>query len=192
MAILTFNPNNAIIRLPLLCILLITAFIACASAVSVASTGEYDIKAAFLYNFIKFVEWPPKAFANDNSPIVVAILGDDPFGKTLDKIVSDKTVEGRKIVIKRYKKLSELENCHVLFVCISEKRQIEKILEKVKDWNSLTVGDMEKFTQYGGIINFTVDSNRVGFEINLEAGSQSRPQNQFKASKIGQNRTSLM
>jgi hypothetical protein len=134
---------------------------------------EYAVKAAFLYNFAKFVEWPDDGFANPASPLVLCVLGEDPFGDAL-RSLSGKTVNGRPLAIRHASTLGELERCHLLFVCSSEKSILPKILGETKDRSILTVGDMEGFARDGGIINMVKEENRVGIEINLEAARRSR------------------
>ena len=127
---------------------------------------EYQIKAAFLYNFVKFVEWPTKTFADTNTPIIIGVLGKDPFGGALEPI-EGKNVKGRKVVIRRFKGVRDLKFSHVLFVSSSEKERLAQIMKTIKDWSVLTVGDMERFTEVGGIINLVIERNKVRFEVNL-------------------------
>ena len=134
---------------------------------------EYAVKAAFLYNFAKFVEWPADAFAGPASPIVFFVFGEDPFGDAL-KSLKGKTANGRPIVVRYAANLGELERCHLLFVSASEKANLPKILQATKSWSILTVGDMNGFAQDGGIINMVKEESRVGIEINLEAAQLSR------------------
>jgi hypothetical protein len=134
---------------------------------------EYAVKAAFLFNFAKFVEWPADAFAGPASPIVIWVLGEDPFGDALNS-VKGKTVNGRPIVIRYAANLGEVERCHLLFVSASEKTNLPNILLNTKSWSILTVGDMHGFAQDGGIINMVKEESRVGIEINLEAAQRSR------------------
>ncbi|MDO8589259.1 MAG: YfiR family protein [Armatimonadota bacterium] len=141
----------------------------CAEA---AAVGEYQIKAVFLYNFAKFVEWPSSAFADANSPIVIAVLGEDPFGSSLEQVVKGKTVGGRRFSIKRFEKIRDLEPCHILFISSSESGHLSKALDSIKGPNVLTVSEIERFAQRGGIIGFVVTDNKVGFEINLDAAKK--------------------
>ena len=134
---------------------------------------EYTVKAAFLYNFAKFVEWPAEAFAGPVSPIVLFVFGVDPFGDAL-KSLKGKTANGRPIVVRYAANLGELERCHLLFVSASEKANLPKILQTTKSWSILTVGDMNGFAQDGGIINLVNEEHRIGIEINMEAAHRSR------------------
>jgi len=134
---------------------------------------EYQIKAAFLYNFAKFVEWPTDAFADPRAPIVVGIVGEDPFGSVLDKIVLGKTVNGRVLEIKRLKPGPDLRNCHILFLNSSEKKHLAPILESLQGSSVLTVGETDRFAQSGGVINFIFEENKVRFEINSETAARA-------------------
>jgi hypothetical protein len=130
---------------------------------------EYQVKAAFLYNFVKFVEWPKDVFEDPKAPIVIGILGKDHFGTYLDEIVENKTVKGRGFVIRRFDSVGDLEACHVLFISESEKARISTTLNKLQDWHVLTVSDVKGFPKLGGIINLITEKNRIRFEINVDA-----------------------
>jgi len=139
-------------------------------------SSEYLIKAGFIFNFAKFVEWRTAAFAQPDSPIVIGILGTDPFGTAIDQIVQDKKIGARGFVVKRLKwgkDLKELLDCKILFVSTSEKAHIDELLQMVKGLPILTVGETPGFAERGGIIRFTVEDNRVRFEVNVEAAQQA-------------------
>jgi hypothetical protein len=141
-----------------------------------SDSSEYLIKAGFIYNFAKFVEWPSAAFAQTDSPIVIGVLGTDPFGSIIDRIVEDKKIGARGFVVKRLrwgKDLKDLKDCKILFVSASEKAHIDEILQMVKGLPILTVGETPGFAERGGIIRFTLEDNRVRFEVNVEAAHQS-------------------
>jgi len=133
---------------------------------------EYLIKAAFLYNFAKFVEWPANAFTHESDPIRLCILGTDPFGDALDSIES-KMINNRRLEIKRCETVEETPNCHILFVSSSERNSVPQILNAFKNLATMTVGDMEDFGRLGGIINFIIVENKVRFEINLESAQKA-------------------
>jgi len=134
---------------------------------------EYLIKAAFLFNFTKFVEWPAESFKNDLSPFNLCILGADPFGPALDTI-KDKTVKGRQLKIRRVNKVNDMEGCHILFISASEKENLKHILNFARNSNILTVSEIEGFAQLGGIINFIIIDKKVQFEINPDAAQHSK------------------
>lgn len=141
-----------------------------------ADSSEYLIKAGFIYNFAKFVEWPSATFSQPDSPIVIGVLGTDPFGSVLDRIVEDKKIGPRGFVVKRYKwgkDLKDLKDCKILFVSASEKAHIDEILQSVKGQPILTVGETPGFAERGGVIRFTVEDNRVRFEVNVDAAHQA-------------------
>ena len=134
---------------------------------------EYEVKAAFLFNFAKFVDWPAKAFTQDSAPVVFGILGEDPFGKSLPAIVERETVKGRKIEIRHYQAGDDFSGCHILFVSRSEGQRAKEILEQATLRATLTVGDAEDFSAQGGMINFVLVDQTVRFDINLEAAARA-------------------
>jgi len=149
---------------------------AAAQAVDPPDASEYLIKAGFIYNFAKFVEWPSTAFSQPDSPIMIGVLGTDPFGSVLDRLVEDKKIGQRGFVVKRYKwgkDLKDLKECKILFVSASEKAHIDEIVQAVKGLPILMVGETPGFAERGGIIRFTLEDNRVRFEINVDAAHQA-------------------
>src|SRR5437868_8530842 len=143
-----------------------------AQAGDASDSSEYLIKAGFIYNFAKFVEWPAAAFSQADSPIVIGVLGADPFGSVLDHIVEDKKIGARGFIVKRYKwgkDLKDLKDCKILFISASEKAHIDEILQSVKGLPILTVGETLGFAERGGVIRFTLEDNRVRFEVNVDA-----------------------
>lgn len=149
---------------------------AAAQAVDPPDASEYLIKAGFIYNFAKFVEWPSTAFSQPDSPIMIGVLGADPFGSVLDHLVEDKKIGPRGFVVKRYKwgkDLKDLKECKILFVSASEKAHIDEIVQAVKGLPILMVGETPGFAERGGIIRFTLEDNRVRFEINVDAAHQA-------------------
>ncbi len=172
--------------LSVLILVLIAANIAHAAQAASETSREYQIKAAFLYNFVKFTDWPGESAADSNDPntvdsnepITIGIIGEDPFGDAFEP-VKDKRVKGRTIVLKRFKGLEEskqsneqiegVRKCRLLFVCRSQKKQLGQIIDLVKDRPVLTVADMEGFLESGGMINFIMEDNKVRFEVNLAA-----------------------
>ncbi|MDO8586857.1 MAG: YfiR family protein [Armatimonadota bacterium] len=151
------------------------------SRASCRAPGEYDIKAAFLYNFSQFVEWPSSAFKDANSPIVIAVLGDDPFGRALDEVVQEQPTGGRRIIVKRFARPRDIDHCQVLFVSTSEKNIEKSALELLNGKSVLTVGETRDFIKHGGIIRFTVEKRKIGLEVNLE---RARSENLKMSSKL--------
>ena len=127
---------------------------------------EYQLKAAFLYNFAKFVEWPDDNFADASAPMVFCILGEDPFGGSLEAVVHDKNINGRGIIVHRAEKLSGLEICHVLFVSESWRGGLGDIFNALAESDILTVGDRDRFAHDGGMINMVRKRNKIRFQIN--------------------------
>jgi hypothetical protein len=164
-----------------LCVLLSGVWNATAES---SSVREYQIKAAFLYNFSKFVEWPQGSFTDAKSPFVICVLGEDPFDNALDTI-KEKNIDGRKIVIERMESIKDEEKCHILFVSASERRDLSQIFRAVKQRNILTVSDMKGFAGSGGIINFISADNRIGFEINVSAAEKANLKISSKLLKLG-------
>jgi hypothetical protein len=132
------------------------------------------LKAAFLYNFAKFVEWPPEARPGDGQAFVVAVLGNDPFGRALDEAFSGKTLFGHRSVVRRVETLEEARRAQIVFVSSSEDKKLEQVLSVLARPGVLTVGEMEGFARRGGIIGFRMDQRRVRFDINAGRASQAR------------------
>jgi len=133
---------------------------------------EYHVKAAFLYNFTKFVKWPEKAFANAASPIKICILGDSPFGPSLDAI-ENKRAGGRKLVIFEAKSVDDIDDCHVLFISNGSEKEFLSSIERIQEKNILTVGDKQSLARKGSVINFIVVNNKVQFEINTKSAERA-------------------
>jgi hypothetical protein len=138
-----------------------------------APTREYQVKAAFLYNFTQFVEWPDSAFASKDSPFIVATVGDDPFSGFLEKLTADKIAADRPIRIVHFDSPDHIAYCQVLFVPASQAGSIAVILDKVGQRPVLTVGETESFTSSGGTMRFFLEDNRMRFEINTDAAESS-------------------
>jgi YfiR/HmsC-like len=149
-------------------------FLLAAPAAGVQDTAsEYDVKAAFLYNFTKFVDWPPWAFHNDRSTVRLCVLGDDPFGESLREIAEGE-VAGRRLTVLSVPAMNDPAGCQILFVSRSERERLPEILAAVRDAPVMTVSDTKGFLEQGGIINFVLEGSRVRFEINQEAADRAR------------------
>lgn len=127
---------------------------------------ENQVKAAYLLNFTRFVEWPTNCFAEAETPLIIGILGDDPFRDALDKTIKGEKVGGHPLVVRSSRKMDELKSCHVIFVDKTQKPQMQQILATFRDCPVLTVGEIDGFAQRGGIINMVRQDKRLGFEIN--------------------------
>jgi len=130
---------------------------------------EYQIKAAFLVNFARFVDWPAAAFADSSAPFVVGILGTDPFGPVLDRAVRDQSIGGRGIRLERLRDPVAARACHILFVGSSETDNLHAVFAALASFPVLLVADVPDFARRGGHIQFVVRSNKVRFEINSES-----------------------
>lgn len=137
------------------------------------ATNEYQVKAAFLYNFAKFIEWAPEAFADERAPLPLCVIGEDPFGSALDQTINGKTVNGHPLLVKRLKWGENLRDCKILFISSSERKRLAPILESVKGAGGLTVSEMDGFARLGGVINFIVKDHKIGFEINVSAAERA-------------------
>jgi len=135
---------------------------------------EYQIKAAFLFNFAQFVEWPSMDSTNADNPFVIGVLGENPFGGALDEIVKGETIGNRKIIVQHSSRVEDLKNCQIVFVCKSEKARLPRILEELKGKNLLTVGECSGFDQSGGVMNFYIEDDKVHFEINPDAAEREK------------------
>jgi hypothetical protein len=138
------------------------------------SLTEYQVKALFLLNFAKYVDWPAASFAETNTPIVIGLCGEDKFGDALKKAVEGKSVSGRGIVIQPIEKDADLAKCHLLFISDSEKKRLADILAKTKAVPVLTVGESDQFLEQGGVINFVKKEGKIRLEINLDAARLAR------------------
>jgi hypothetical protein len=134
---------------------------------------EHQVKAAFLYNFAKFVEWPGDTFEGPGDPVTFCVVGDDPFGEILDAVVEGENLAGRRLIVHRTRDLAELRDCHVVFVPRSERGRQGRILESLRNRSVLTVGEADGFLTEGGIIRFVLEQNKVRFDISPEAAESS-------------------
>jgi hypothetical protein len=155
--------------------MMLLAGLAADSALRGQAPEEYQVKAAFLYNFARFVEWPPQAFKTAKDPIAVCVLGENPFGNTLEKMVEGKSAAGRPLVYRNVTNAESACSCQILFVASSEKRHFRSVRPILKSRGILTVGEAEGFAvSDGGVINFKLDEGRVRFEISLDAAEQQQ------------------
>ena len=130
---------------------------------------DYDVKAAYLYNFGHFVEWPVNVASVQNESFTVCVLGQDPFGPVLDTTLAGETIAGKRVAAKRISTLQESGNCQILFLSSAEAAQLNSIVKALSKQAVLTVSDMPQFSQRGGMIQFVLEGKRVRFEVNLAA-----------------------
>jgi len=138
------------------------------------SLPEYVVKAGFLFNFAKYVEWPPEAFEKNDTPISIGIVGTDPFGDEIDKALKNKTVKDRSFSIHRFRETGDIRQCHILFVPRSEKSRLHEILKQVEPWTVLTVGEDEGFARAGIVVNILIEKEKPRLEVNTEAAEKAK------------------
>jgi hypothetical protein len=171
MALLTWSAGFRRRRAAWGAALMMLVSLARGAAAPPAST-EYQLKAAFLFKLTQFVEWPARAFREADSPLVIGILGEDPFGAYLDELIKGEKIGGRPLAVRRYQRVEDVADCHILFFSHSEAATLEKSLAHLKGRSVLTVGDTDTFTQQGGMVRFPVENGKIRLKIsifNLEA-----------------------
>ncbi len=171
---------------------LLTRILLAAFFLSLTASGESpdgglgnQVKAMFLFNLAKFVEWPAEKMAA-GTPIVIGIIGQDPFGGSLEKTLRGKTVSGRALTIRRLTELTDVEvkGCHILFISASEKKRITQILQKVKIDGVLTMAEVKGFAEQGGMVNLTTRDDTVGLEVNANAVERARIKISYKLLRL--------
>jgi YfiR/HmsC-like len=153
--------------------LLLTAATSLAQA-PVNPSVEYQVKAAFLLNFTKFIEWPTNVFSSEKAPIIVCIFRYDPFGSALDEIIQGRSINNHELLARRISELGELKKCQVAFVSQTEEKHLPEILNGVKGTSVLVVGEGEGFAERGGGIQFFFENNKMRFAINVDAVERAR------------------
>jgi hypothetical protein len=149
----------------------ITLFLVSALPLSAqtAPSPEYQVKAVFLFNLAQFVEWPPRAFPDAQSPLVIGVLGEDPFGGYLDETLRGEKVNNRPLLLQRHRRAAEIKTCHVLFISRSETDRLDQILSSLKGRSILTVSDIDDFINRGGMIRLVTERNKIRLRIGLDA-----------------------
>ena len=135
---------------------------------------EYAVKAALIFNFAKFTDWPPKAFPHPDTPIIIGVLGDDPFGQALDRVVQDRLIDGRRVIVQRASGVAQLEGAHLVFVSGSQP-QAPQDCAALERTGALTIGDTTYTTHYTAI-GFAVEGGKIVFTIDLERTRRIGPQ----------------
>jgi hypothetical protein len=131
-----------------------------------AKPSEYDVKAAYLFNFSRFVEWPAQPAETGNDSFAICVLGRDPFGAALNTTIARESIAGKTVVAKQIVSPQDADHCRVLFISSSEDRRLKQILDALGKASILTVSDLPKFTERGGMVQFVLAENRVRFEVN--------------------------
>ena len=154
-----------------------------------ATVSPADVKAAFLYNFAKFVAWPAEAFPSETAPIQLGVFGDEEFGAKLKSLLSDKQAHGRSFEVKTFSNPQEAKNFQMVFVAGSETRRSSQVLEATKKLPVLTIGESEQFLDAGGMINFVVEDAQLKFEVNPESAQEVKIEISSKLLRLARKRS---
>ena len=149
------------------------------------SLSEYQIKAAYLYYFSTYVDWPPESLSRTGEPLVIGVLGVDPFGAILDDTLRGKTINNRRFVVKRFQNIKEARDSHLLFISTSERDRLPSILKALEGAAVLTVGEIDQFASRGGQIAFRMEDKKVRFDINIAAVERARLKISAQLMKLG-------
>ena len=141
-----------------------------AHTTNAAAPAEYEVKAAFLYNFAKYITWPS---SSDRKPLVIGLIGKDPFGRALDDAMRGQKAQDRPLIVRRFKNVEDITNCDLLFISSSEKGHLPRILAILGKSPVVTVADMDQFAENGGMINLRLQQDRVNFDVNVDAFSRA-------------------
>ena len=136
------------------------------------STREYQVKAAFVFNFSQFVEWPAQTFSNPESRAIIGVLGKDPFGTYLEETIVGETINKHPLVIQHFNSVDEITNCQILYINLSDKKELHLIIEKLKGKNILTVSDANGFAKMGGMVRLYIKDDKINIQINHEAAKE--------------------
>ncbi len=145
-------------------LLLLTGIFSC--AFQTGGGREYQVKAAFLFNFTQFVEWPAGTFDGTGTSFVIGILGENPFGNYLREIVAGESVNGHPLIIQQYKNVDEIKSCHILFINPAEINHVSEVITSLKGRSILTVSDAPGFIQSGGMIRLVTSNNKIRIQAN--------------------------
>jgi hypothetical protein len=155
-----------------LCGLFLLGFATPVVAAETVPSAEYQLKAVFLFNFAQFVEWPAQAYRDAKAPLVIGILGEDPFGAFLDRLVRGEKVGDRPLIVRRFRRAEDITECHILFISRSEAAILGQVIAHLKGRSLLTVSDVDTFTRQGGIVRFVTENGKIRLRINVEAARQ--------------------
>jgi hypothetical protein len=164
-------------------VLVLGTMVPCAAQGQTAD--EYQVKAAYMYNLAKFVDWPSDAFGTPSRPIVFCVLGQTPLSRPLEDALAGKILGERPLLFRQLADSKQVGDCKVLFLNLPDKKQLRQILDQVKSLHVLTVGESEDFTEEGGIARFFLDAGRVRLEFNLDAADDARLRVSSKLLSLG-------
>jgi hypothetical protein len=159
-------------RLAVLCLGLVPAN--CLAAAPDQPTDEYQVKAAFIYNFAKFIQWPPSTFQNANEPFAICIMGQDPFARSLEDTVAGRAIEGHPLSVHHISGLKQVAGCQIVFIGSAENKRSLPALDEIRTPGILTIGESDSTGASGVIINFRLDGNKVRFDIDLVAADREK------------------
>src|SRR5665213_2435025 len=150
----------------LVCSVLGLAVLAQGAQAVADAPNEYQVKAAFVFNFSRFVQWPSQAFTAPNDPFIIGVLGDDPFGARLDDTIRGESVDTHPLVVRRFHDIAEVRDCQILFIDRSQGAQLGRIVAALDHRSTLTVSDLDGASNAGVMIQFATENNRVRLRIN--------------------------
>jgi hypothetical protein len=136
--------------------------------------SEYQMKAAYVYNLAKFVEWPSQSFKTATDPITICVLGQSPILATLNEAVNGEEIDERKLLVRQVAEVQQVGNCHILFIASSDRKYLQSVLRELKKPGVLTLGETSGFAEEGGVANFRLEGGKVRIEINLNAAEQQK------------------
>jgi hypothetical protein len=160
------------------CTVLVCIGVLCAQT---SPAHEYQLKAVFLFNFSQFTKWPANSFPAQSSPLIIGVLGADPFGEALELAVANESVNGHPLSIRRYNQVKDVGLCHILFIAYNDKELLRQTFRALEGKNVLTVGDAPGFIEQGGMIRFVNENGKIRFQINAE---KTRGENLLLSSKL--------
>jgi hypothetical protein len=164
----------AILRRTLLVLALMAALVSARDVAAAPALSANEVKAAFLVNFAKFTTWPADAFASGTDPIVIAVVGEDPFGSAIDQAVRGQKAGERPLQVKRVGSRDDLSAYQLVFIASSEQKQVEQILRRLEGSATLPVSDIAGFSRAGGAIELVMEGSRVRFEVNVGNSERRR------------------
>ena len=152
--------------------LFVAGGLAASALADVGALREYDVKAACLFNIAKYTDWPATAFARPGDPVIIGVLGDDPFGGVLDRIVKGRVINSRPVLVRRASRAQELADAHIVFIGSSERARAAQICAALETSNAMCIGDLEETAPFAAI-NFSVAAGRTVFTVNLARASRA-------------------
>jgi hypothetical protein len=155
-------------------VMAVAVLFAAAALGQTEETHEYEVKAAFLFHFAQFVDWPSETFKSDTSPLTYCTIGEDPFQGALEASLNGKTVGARHLRVTHIKQAQEIPECQILFIGGMEKKRMSNVLASIRGTPVLTVGDADHFVNEGGVIGFSLEEKKIRFEINLNAATEAK------------------